>query len=247
MNPRAVKALGALFSLVFGTTLACAAASGDAAGPRDVQPITVDPMAADAGCPHGALEDPHHGFIRCLNPGETSPFADGGTDSGSPDAAPSASPTAAPTLTPTASPTAAPTAAPSANPTAAPSAAPTAAPGTTATAVAPPAGVPATVEMKTPTFESGTVPTAEKALSKLTDAVTKCVNDNGGLKDKTGSLKVEILVRFAGKAEGVEVTGKGISPDAQKCVQKLIRGKKLGQPSSDPVGVTVTYSLKAAK
>jgi len=102
--------------------------------------------------------------------------------------------------------------------------------------------------MKTPKFESGDVPKAEKALSstKLLDAIGKCVGDAGGLTGKTGSLKVEILVRLRGKAEGVEVTPTGVSQEAAKCVRVLFKNRVIGTPSSDPVGVTVVYSLKPA-
>lgn len=101
--------------------------------------------------------------------------------------------------------------------------------------------------MKAPKFENGNVPKAEKALStKILDGVAQCVADNGGLSGKTGSLKVEILVRVRGKAEGVEVTGTNTSPAAAKCVQALLKNKTVGTPDADPVGITVVYTLRPA-
>jgi hypothetical protein len=47
------------------------------------------------------------------------------------------------------------------------------------------------VEVKPPTFESGDVPGAEKALTKVSDGISKCVADNGGLTKATGTLKIQ--------------------------------------------------------
>lgn len=264
------RKLAVAVTIGFSATAACGAA-GEAQDARsaDVHPLTgpaptgtdgagADSLASDAGapdsgdggipiCPNGALEDPHRGFVRCLQPGEKSPFSpaapdggtgndggpgDGGTgNDGGPGAAPSASPTAAPSAAPSAVPSAAPSAAPSVTPEA---------PKV--------AGPPPQVEMKAPKFENGDVPKAEKALSgaKVLEAIAKCVADGGGLSAKTGTLKVEFLVRARGKAEGVEVTPKGVSEGAGKCVREFLKGRTMGVPTADPVGVTVLYNLKPA-
>ena len=257
------KWLGAVV-VGFSATLACVAATAgpDEAKSPDVQPLTTSgapgspgaAMGADAlnaaadagnggdgGCPHGALEDSHRGFVRCLGPGEKSPFApnepdagagdagDGGTsdggagDGGVGDAGVPSAPST-----------------PGAAPTSAPSAAPTSPPPVVS-------GPPPAIEMKTPKFENGEVPKVEKVLSgtKLLDAIARCVGDAGGLSGKTGSLKVELLVRLRGKAEGVEVTPTGVSQEAAKCVRVLFKNRAMGTPTADPVGVTVIYGLKA--
>jgi hypothetical protein len=55
-------------------------------------------------------------------------------------------------------------------------------------------------------------------------------------------------VRARGRAEGVEVTGaRGVSADASACVRVLLKNKAIGAPTADPVGVTVTVTLKAPK
>ncbi len=102
--------------------------------------------------------------------------------------------------------------------------------------------------MKTPKFENGNAPKAEKNLSgkKVLEGIAKCVADAGGLTAKTASLKVEFLIRARGKAEGVEVTPTGVSAEAAKCVQTLLKNRSVGVPDADPVGVTVVYSLKPA-
>src|SRR5687767_1478766 len=72
-------------SLGLAWAVACGAAApatdgriGEARAILD-EPPTEGPRASDAGpdggdggakCPHGALEDPHHGFVRCLSPEE---------------------------------------------------------------------------------------------------------------------------------------------------------------------------------
>jgi hypothetical protein len=101
------------------------------------------------------------------------------------------------------------------------------------------------VEVKAPTFESGDVPGAEKALTKVADGIGKCVADNGGLTRATGTLKIQFLVRARGRAEGVEVlSSQGISPEAAACVRQLLKNRNVGHPSSDPVGVTFVLNFK---
>ena len=92
------------------------------------------------------------------------------------------------------------------------------------------------------------MPRADKALGKLAGDIAKCVGDHGGLSGDAGSLKVQFLVRARGRAEGVEVTGaRGVSAEASACVRVLLKDKAIGAPTADPVGVTVTVTLKAPK
>jgi hypothetical protein len=112
-------------------------------------------------------------------------------------------------------------------------------------AVAAPAGPPPLVDIGAPKFENGEVPRAEKALTKAATDIAKCVADHGGLTAATGTLKIQFLVRNRGRAEGVEIlSAKGLGPDAAACVRVLLKNKPIGPPTSDPVGVTVTISLK---
>jgi len=110
---------------------------------------------------------------------------------------------------------------------------------------APPAGPPPLVDIGAPKFENGEVPRAEKALTKAATEIAACVAEHGGLTGATGTLKVQFLVRNRGRAEGVEVlSAKGVSPAAAACVRVLLKNKPIGPPTADPVGVTVTISLK---
>ncbi|HVY47522.1 MAG TPA: hypothetical protein VHB21_16650, partial [Minicystis sp.] len=128
--------------------------------------------------------------------------------------------------------------------------APTAAPsaGTEADAGAEPAGPPPIVEIGTPSFENGQVPKAEKALAKLSEGIARCVAEHGGLTARAGSMKIQFLVRARGRAEGVEVlSAKNVSREARDCVRLLVKNRSVGAPTADPVGVTVTLSLRASK
>ena len=179
---------------------------GADAGP----PSDAGPDAAPR-CPYGELNDPHRGFVRCLNPDER------GAD----------------WLPPPPQPTP-----PVAD-------APSAAPKDPEPPPAVPAGPPPLVDIGAPKFENGEVPRAEKALTKAATDIAKCVAEHGGLTAATGTLKVQFLVRNRGRAEGVEIlSAKGLGPDAASCVRLLLKNKPIGPPTSDPVGVTVTISLK---
>lgn len=185
------------------------AASGPSEPPPGVAPLEpASALAHDGGaacgepscCPHGALVDPHRGFVRCLAAGEDAgPGAprDAG-DAGSGDAGDAA-----------------------------------------------PAGVPAVAEVKTIKLQGGEIPKHEKTIGALMAGVAKCVSEHGGLTAKAGSLKLELLVRARGKAEGVEVRElKGAGAAAATCVRTHVRGRTIGTPTSDPVGVTVQIELK---
>jgi hypothetical protein len=174
----------------------------------------------DAGdaprCPYGELNDPHRGFVRCLLPDER--------DAGwlPPPSQPPAPPS---------------TGAPIAD----------AGPPADAGKDIKPAGPPPTVELGTPVYENGEVPKAkmDKALNAATADIGKCVAEHGGLSGASGSLKVQFLVRSRGRAEGVEIlASKGVSAEAAACVRLLLKNKPIGSPTADPVGVTLTISLK---
>jgi hypothetical protein len=108
------------------------------------------------------------------------------------------------------------------------------------------AGPPA-VEIKEPTFENGDVPRAEKSLGKVSDDIAKCVAKNGGLSRPSGSMKIQFIVRAKGRAEGVEVlSSQNISAEASSCIRLLLKNRAVGEPTSDPVGVTVLINFKAA-
>lgn len=258
----------------FSATIACVAAATEPAGPAgaDVHPLTATAALAqgtsspggegttpladsdagpgdsgkpDGGCPYGALEDPHRGFVRCLAQGEKSPFPD--PDAGTPgDAGDGGSPPPSDGGNPPPGDGGSPTPLPSdaGNGSTGPTP-----PDAGADAGPPPPPAPGplpVVEMKAPKFENGDVPKAEKNLTgkKVLEAIAKCVSDAGGLTGKTGSLKVEFLVRSRGKAEGVEVKGTGVPAEAARCVQTFLKNRSVGTPSADPTGVTVVYSLK---
>lgn len=306
-TPATPARIAAALALGFSATVACAAVTA----PNDARSAEIHPLTAEAqgkdtapsqdpgdggapdgsdnkypACPHGALEDPHRGFIRCLGPGEKSPFAPA-ADGGAPDAPP---PDAAPAKdngnagkdsdnpgkdSGNAGKDSGNAGAPGKDDSGAgkdsggssgkDSGNPgngsdgnngagnngTADAGAPGTQPPPPPeppkpGPPPLVEMKSPKFENGDVPRAEKSLTnkKVLEAVAKCVSEAGGLTGKTATLKVEFLVRVRGKAEGVEVTPKGVSDAAAKCVRTFLKNRTVGTPTADPVGVTVVYTLK---
>jgi hypothetical protein len=196
--------------------------------------------AADAGadadtprCPHGALEDPHRGFVRCLRADEKDagwlppapqpepPAADAGSD-----AAPAQEP-------------------PPEKPA---SDKPAQDKPTPEKSVPEKPQPPPVVTVGAPKFEGGEVPKAEKFLNAQIEGITKCIATNGGLSAKKGSVKLSFLVRARGRAEGVEVaSAKGISEDAAGCIRVLLKNRAVGAPSADPVGVTVTFTLERGK
>lgn len=235
-------------------------------GEKPPKPVIV----AGIRCPHGVLEDPHRGFVRCLAPDEKDakwlpPPPQRAPVVAPPRPAASAPSVAAPANAPSsASATPAPSAASNASPAASATNAPPFVPppplpsASAASAAAPPAsaapsaappkvGPPPEVEVKPPTFESGDVPRAEKTLIKLGDEIARCVAENGGLARSTGTMKVQFIVRARGRAEGVEVlSSQGVSPEAATCVRLLLKNRNVGHPTTDPVGVTVVLNFKQA-
>ncbi len=104
------------------------------------------------------------------------------------------------------------------------------------------------VEIGAPRFENGEVTKVEKSLGKASADLARCVAEHGGLGAEAGSLKVQFLVRFRGRAEGVEIlSAKGVSAEAAACVRQRLKNKAIGAPTADPVGVTVTVTFRAAK
>ncbi len=233
---RAVSA--ALVGLV--SVGACGAALPETGGEGATQPAggeeadqlarNAAPDGGDGGdeasrCPHGALEDPHRGFVRCLRPEER--------DAGWLPPAPQPEPT--PPNVGAEGPGNAPPPAPP----------PPAVPAPPPKEEKPVPGPPPLVAFTAPKFEGGEVPRAEKFINGLLEVMGKCVADNGGLKGDKGALKITFLVRARGRAEGVEVaSAKGINPEAANCIRLLLKNRAVGAPSADPVGVTVTFTLE---
>ncbi|WP_437574661.1 hypothetical protein [Sorangium sp. So ce887] len=215
----------ALSMSAIGACVGAATEGGaQAASPQDPPAqgwITAATPDADAGprCPHGALEDPHRGFVRCLEPGE----ADAGWLPPSPQPEPPPDDAGAPP----------------------PDGGPIDGGAPDASIVSAP---PPLVEVKEPEFMNGDVPNVAKRLEKVSADLAKCVADHGGLSGVTGSIKLQFLVRVRGRAEGVEILdSRGVTPDAQRCIRQFLKNRHIGTPSVDPVGVTVTLSLRAPK
>ena len=226
-------------------------------------------LVSEIHCPHGVLEDPHRGFVRCLRLEEKGakwlpPAPQTAPAPALAGAPPAAGPSAAPALTgpAAAAPAVVPAStgvevAPSVVPAASASTAPPAAsapenpappnpPPPEPEAAAPSSFGPPLVEIKALAFENGDVPAAEKTLGKLSDALGKCVAKNGGLSRPSGAMKIQFLVRAKGRAEGVEVlSSQNVSTEALSCVRLLLKNRAIGRPSADPVGVTFVLGLKA--
>ena len=111
-----------------------------------------------------------------------------------------------------------------------------------------PTGPPPLVEWTAPVYENGEVPRLEKALKSAANDVGRCVADHGGLAGGAGTVKVQFLVRARGRAEGVEVvSAKGVGSEASSCIRRALKNKAIGSPTADPVGVTVSFTLKPAR
>ncbi len=180
-------------------------------------------------CPHGSLEDPHRGFVRCLRSDEADagwlPPApqpepqspDGGADAGAAADPKPPEPEAKPEPKPE--------------------------PKAEEKPLPPPV-----VTVGAPKFEGGEIPRAEKFLNGLIEGFGKCVAEHGGLKTPKGKLELTFLVRARGRAEGVEIGNtKGISDEASTCLRTLVKNRAVGAPSADPVGVTVSFTFERAK
>jgi hypothetical protein len=185
-------------------------------------------------CPHGALEDPHRGFVRCLRPEEKNaawlppaPQREPAPEPPGPNAGANPAQAADAGTPPVGTP-----------------------PVVDAPAPEPAAAVPSVpplIEVKEPSFTNGDVPRTVKFLSGLSKEIGRCVADNGGLSGATGSMKVQFLVRVRGRAEGVEVLRtENVRPEAASCVRLLLKNRAVGAPTADPVGVTVTLAFTKA-
>lgn len=105
-------------------------------------------------------------------------------------------------------------------------------------------GVPPRVSLSAPRFINGDVPLVMKSLGETLGDVRSCIADNGGLRAKSGFIKLQFLVRDRGRAEGVEVLdAAGVDETASRCVRLLLKNKWVGSPSDDPVGVVFRYQL----
>jgi len=108
----------------------------------------------------------------------------------------------------------------------------------------PPTLLVASASFEDPAFDGGDVPKAKAAIDKLKKAVEKCVNADGGVPKEGASMKLQFLVRAPGIAEGVDVLEtKGVPDKARKCVRDTFKRKRMGPPSADPVGVTLTIDF----
>jgi hypothetical protein len=109
----------------------------------------------------------------------------------------------------------------------------------------PPVQKPPVVELKGLSFVGGEVPRAERFLARAQPEVAACVQKHGGVAAARGTLDMQLLVRSRGRAGGVEVLGRShVSGDAGRCVRRLLKGRWMGSPSQDPVGVTFRFVLK---
>ncbi|MEI9940807.1 MAG: hypothetical protein WDO69_26625 [Pseudomonadota bacterium] len=86
-------------------------------------------------------------------------------------------------------------------------------------------------------------------LGAARDKYSKCVNDNGGLKEASGEVQVRFVLRERGRAEGVSVAKRtGVSAEAARCVSEVVDRRYVGVPAEPIVGATVVIKfVKAAK
>jgi hypothetical protein len=93
-------------------------------------------------------------------------------------------------------------------------------------------------------FMGGDVPRIGGAIDATRAGVARCVAEHGGLSGDEGVIRVQLLVRARGRAEGVEVLeAKELGRAAARCVRDHLRGRRMGTPSQDPVGVSFRYQL----
>ncbi|MET0792625.1 MAG: hypothetical protein ABW061_13985, partial [Polyangiaceae bacterium] len=95
------------------------------------------------------------------------------------------------------------------------------------------------------TADSGTLGIGK--LGAARDRYTKCVSDNGGLKEKEGEVQVRFLLRQRGRAEGVSVAKRvGVSAEAARCVSDVVDRRYVGVPEAPIVGATVVIKFAKA-
>jgi hypothetical protein len=65
------------------------------------------------------------------------------------------------------------------------------------------------------------------------------------LDGANGSVRVTFLVRAPGRAEGVDVAqSRSMSGELLRCVTNELSGRMIGTPTTDAVGVSVTFRLR---
>ncbi len=197
----------------------------------------------DPACPWGRINNGKGLIVRCLSEAEAQGLRSGvlpAPTAGAAVPAPATSPSAAAIAAPSAS---------AATPTTAPS----------AELGDADAGAPALgddshdshdkldVTVGPVTADSGTLGIGK--LGAARDRYSKCVNDNGGLKDKEGEVQVRFLLRQRGRAEGVSVAKRaGVSAEAARCVSDVVDRRYVGVPDAPIVGATVVIKFaKASK
>lgn len=123
----------------------------------------------------------------------------------------------------------------------------------TAAEAAPPAEPPvtaATEEKLAITVGPVTADTGTLGIGKLgaaRDRYSKCVADNGGLKEDSGEVQVRFLLRQRGRAEGVSVAKRvGISAEAARCISEVVDRRYVGVPEAPIVGATLTIKFAKA-
>jgi len=96
--------------------------------------------------------------------------------------------------------------------------------------------------------DEGDLPQAIKQLGRVTKRLEACVQDNGGLTQHEGELRVRFLVRERGRAEGVEVERrKAMSEKAGKCVADVIDRRLVGHPSVPITGASLQLLFARAQ
>lgn len=115
-------------------------------------------------------------------------------------------------------------------------------PGETGDAGAPEADLKLEVSVGPVIADEGNLPVGKLGAPK--DRYAKCVQDHGGLQEKTGEVHVRFLVRSKGIAEGVSVAKRNnIGPDAARCIADIVDRRRVGIPDSPMVGATVVIKF----
>ncbi len=104
---------------------------------------------------------------------------------------------------------------------------------------------PTTVALSGVKFDGGEVPRAERVLQNLAKGeLTRCASEHGGV-GAAGRVEAQFLVRARGRIEGLELApGKGVPAAIVACFTRSLERHAVGAPSSEPVGVTATFTLE---
>jgi hypothetical protein len=183
----------------------------------------------DPACPWGRISNGKGLLLRCIGESEAQALRAGALPSAPAIASAAPAPVAAPAVS----------AAPSAQP---PADEPEANDGDT--------GAPSSGEKLDVAIGPVSADTGELGIGKLGaphDRYVKCINDNGGLKDKTGEVSVRFLVRQRGRAEGVSVLKRSnVTAEAARCVAEVVDRRYVGVPEAPIVGATVVVKFSKA-